>query len=182
MADCAGRRTAAGGVLPTLALRWTPAVYALDKKKFGYGVARSISTGLRLGLFEGIAWLMWNESRNDGLSAQANASILWASTTAGTVTGGVIGHYLGATPGAASMVESGALWSFLTMGLLTVGVLGDEIKGHHFLLAGAIGLNLGAVGSALVAGKTAPNTTRVRYLDWAHCLVAYCSVDCTLLR
>ena len=52
--------------------------------------------GASVRLFEGIAWLMWNESRNDGLSAQANASILWASTTAGTVTGGVIGHYLGA--------------------------------------------------------------------------------------
>ncbi len=160
--------SAAGIILPSLALAGGSAglLYHIDRTPLGYGVARSASTGLRLGLLEGLAWMVWNESRaGSGLGVKVNTSLIWGLSTLGMVGGGYVGHRLGATPGAASMVESGATWSALTSGLLTYGVLGDAVEDEAFFLAAAIGLNLGAVGAGLLAAESAPSIARVRYLD-----------------
>jgi len=159
---------AAGVILPSLALAGGSAglLYYLDQDPLGYGVARSASAGLRLGLYSGISWVTWNESRGtDGLDAKVNASLIWGFSTAGMVGGGLLGQELGATPGAASMVESGGLWASVTSGFLTFGLLGDAIESDTFFLASAIGLNLGALGAGFLAAKSAPSTARVRYLD-----------------
>ena len=159
---------AAGVILPSLALAGGSAglLYYLDQDPLGYGVARSASAGLRLGLYSGISWVTWNQSRNTGgLQPKANASLIWALSTAGMVGGGLLGQELGATPGAASMVESGGLWTSFTSGLLTYGILGDTIESDTFFLASAIGLNLGALGAGFLAADSAPSTARVRYLD-----------------
>lgn len=137
---------------------------------FGYGVPRSVSAGLRLGLLEGALWTAFTQSTvraDDELSVDALFWLNVGSTTAGGVVGGVLGHTYGSTPGAAALVESVGLWSALTGVLLGVGVLGD-LDGESddaVTLMGALALNVGAVGGVVLAADAAPSASRVRYLD-----------------
>lgn len=137
---------------------------------FGYGVPRSVSAGLRLGLLEGALWTGFAQSTvraDDELSVDALFWLNVGATTAGGVLGGVLGHTYGSTPGAAALVESVGLWSALTGALLGVGVLGDfdGESDDAVMLMGALALNLGAVGGVLMAADAAPSPSRVRYLD-----------------
>lgn len=137
---------------------------------FGYGVPRSVSAGLRLGLLEGALWTGFAQSTvraDDELSIDALFWLNVGATTAGGVLGGVLGDTYGSTPGAAALVESVGLWSALTGVLLGIGVLGDfdGESDDAVMLTGALALNLGAVGGILLAADAAPSPSRVRYLD-----------------
>lgn len=132
-----------------------------------YGVPQSIVAGMRIGLFEGLAWSLWNEARardEDTLGTKGVVSVIWALTTAGAVAGGVIGQVFGTSPGKASMVESGALWTGAVAGLL-VGAIADERIDDAALLAAAIGVNLGAIAGFFAASYYEPRVARVRFLD-----------------
>lgn len=164
--------TAAGGILPALALAGGAAglVYAIDAKVgLRYGSAQAISSGLYIGLEEGLAWTLWNQARSDRAdewSDKALAAVLWGTATVGAVAGGVLGQTVGTTPGQASFMGSAALWSGTVAGL-TVGALTglDEDVDEYALLAGALALNAGAVGGALLAPNVSPSIARVRFLD-----------------
>jgi hypothetical protein len=168
VASLAEADSAAGVILPALLFAGGSAgsVYLMDQPSLGYGVARSASAGLKIGLLEGVSWVIWNEARPDSsLDYKINSSLIWGLSTVGMIGGGFLGHHLGATPGAASMVESGATWTGLSTGLLAYGLFGDSVNSDTFFLASAIGLNLGAVGAGFLAGSAAPSVARVRYLD-----------------
>ncbi|MEZ4432806.1 MAG: hypothetical protein R3F65_10360 [bacterium] len=160
-------------VLPGLALGGLVAgglALADDMRPFGYGVPRSVSAGLRLGLLEGVLWTSFAYAtvhRHNEFGPLSAFFLVWLPTTAGAVAGGFIGERIGSTPGAAALVESAGLWSALVGGLVAGGLL-DDFSGRSddaVLLTAALALNAGAIGGALLAAETAPSQARARYVD-----------------
>jgi hypothetical protein len=164
--------SAAGFILPSL-LFGGAAVGAIAfadlRKPLGYGVPQSIVSGLYIGLEEGLVWALWNQARVDysrEWAASTFANVVWGFSTAGAIAGAVVGSVGGTTPGRASWVGSTALWSGLVVGLGAAAISPDnEMQDERALLAGAIGLNAGAVLGALAAGPVSPSIARVRFLD-----------------
>lgn len=165
---------AAGVILPSLALAGAVSgglALADNRSPFGYGVPRSISAGLRLGLLEGALWTGWNQAYSrfdDEWSVEASLTVVWGAATAGAVLGGVLGDRLGATPGAASLVSSAGMWSALVGGLLAYGAttdLGSGAADDVFMLASALSLNVGAGFGVWLASTVEPSADRVLYLD-----------------
>lgn len=134
-----------------------------------YGVAQSMASGMYTGLWQGIAWttyLQASTSRNHQLSAEAYATALWGSATAGALVGGIIGSQSSTTPGRASYVSSAALWPALILGFGVAGLSKDnQYRDDHSLLAASLGATGGAVAGILTAGTVSPTTARVRFLD-----------------
>lgn len=164
--------SAAGGVVPALGLAGAAAlgVYGLDRgRPLRYGVPQSIVTGLYVGLEQGIAWTVWNQSRfrrSESWDADVVASVIFGSATAGGIVGGLIGTAHGTTPGRASFVGSAALWSGVVAGLFTAGVSPDDpSRDDRSWLAAGLGVTMGAIGGALTAGHVSPTIARVRFLD-----------------
>lgn len=166
--------SAAGVILPFLAFSATTAgaiAWADSADAFDYGVPRSISAGLRLGLLEGALWTAWNQAqsrRADEWSVEASVSVVWGATTAGGLIGGLLGARLGTTPGAASLVSSAGLWSALLGGLVAYGATTELEAGEAddiFLLSSALSLNLGVGLGVWLAARAEPSSDRVLYLD-----------------
>ncbi|MCU0654893.1 MAG: hypothetical protein MUF64_06270 [Polyangiaceae bacterium] len=162
----------AGIVLPSLALAGASAgaVALLDRGEgLRYGVPQSIVTGMTLGLQEGLVWSLWNQARvrsDEEWEPSTVATVIWGFSTAGAVAGGLLGTYGGTTPGRASYVGSTGLWGGLLAGLVTRALTEDDTsRDDKSLLAGAIGLNAGAVLGALTATRVSPSIARVRFLD-----------------
>ena len=135
-----------------------------------YGVPQAITTGLELGLAEGSAWTLWNQSHVDSgneWKAGDAALVVWGVTTAGGIAGGTIGAVAGTTPGRTSLVGSAGLWSAVVTGLLSASLSGDDHgqRDDHGLLAAGIGINAGAVAGGLLAGPMSPSVARVRFID-----------------
>ena len=144
-------------------------VAALDNVGDGlkYGVPQSITSGLLIGLMEGVTWTAWNQARvrfDDEWSSETSASVVWGVTTAGAVGGGLVGHYVGTTPGRALWVQSTAMWSGLVLGM-AAGSLGTDNPDDVGLLTGAVALNAGALAGILTAGDVSPRAARVRFID-----------------
>jgi hypothetical protein len=165
-------KDAAGGILPALGFAGAAvaAVALVDGyQTLHYGVPQSIASGMYIGLQEGVVWAFWNQARTtraDEWKASTVATLVWGSTAAGALAGGVVGQVYGSTPGRASFVGSAALWSGLVSGL-TAGAMfpADGAQDDRALLAGAMGLNIGAVLGAVAAGPVSPSIARVRILD-----------------
>lgn len=164
---------AASVVLPALALGAAAAgglALADHYRPFGYGVPRSISAGLRLGLLEGVLWTTFAQvsvRQVNELGDVESFLLVWGPTTLGAVAGGLVGERLGSTPGAAALVESAGLWAAVVGGLLAGGLV-DDIDGENndgIVLSAALALNVGAIGGVFLAAETAPSVARVRYLD-----------------
>jgi hypothetical protein len=163
--------SAAGVVLPIFAFAGagTGLVAAIDLtgRPFRYGVPQSIVSGLYIGLEEGIVLSLWNTAGQsaDQWKAGTTATVIWGTSTAGAVLGGVIGSAVGTTPGRASFVGSSALWGGVLVGMLAGAATPDNSSGQGALLAAGIGLNAGAIGGILAAGPVSPSIARVRFLD-----------------
>jgi hypothetical protein len=162
----------AGFILPSLALGGASAgtVALLDHfDSFGYGVPHSIVSGMYIGLEEGLLWTLWNQAsvdREDEWGMKALSTVIWASTTVGAVTGGVLGSQIGTTPGRASFVSSSATWTGGVIGLATAALSpDDEATDDRALLAAAISLNAVAVAGILAASPVSPTVARVRFID-----------------
>jgi len=164
--------TASMVILPALGLGAAAAgaVALVDgHRKLHYGVPQSIVSGMYIGLEEGIVWALWNQARTaraDEWQGKTVATVIWGMSTAGALAGGVVGQWRGSTPGRASFVGSAAMWSGLISGL-TAGASfpHDVAQDDRALLAGAMGLNIGAVLGAIAAGPVSPSIARVRFLD-----------------
>jgi hypothetical protein len=157
----------AGYILPIigLAAASSAAVYQLDRKPLRYGGAQAITSGLFLGLEEGLTWVMWQQSKyhgGDEYSGKTVSTLLWGASTAGAVLGGVVGQVHGITPGRASLIGSGALWSGLAVGLAVGDATNDSTVG---LFAAGLALNLGAVGAFVMGETFEPSIGRVRFID-----------------
>lgn len=164
--------SAAGFVLPSLGLAGASAlgVYALDSgKPLGYGVPQSMVTGMYIGLYQGIAWTVWNQSQHryyEAWSGKTVATVIWGGATLGLVAGGLLGSQSRTTPGRASFVGSASLWSAVVAGFLASGIAPkDDKQDDRTWLAVALGVNAGAIGGALAAGEVSPSVARVRFLD-----------------
>lgn len=164
--------SAAGAILPALGLAGGAAlgVYALDSgKPLGYGVPQSMVTGMYIGLYEGIAWTVFNQSQHrysESWSGETVATMIWGGATVGLAAGGIVGTARGTTPGRASFVGSASLWSAVVAGFLTSAVVPkDDKQDDRTWLAVALGVNAGAIGGALAAGGVSPTVARVRFLD-----------------
>ncbi|MBT8492055.1 MAG: hypothetical protein KJO07_03260 [Deltaproteobacteria bacterium] len=164
--------SAGAGILPSLALAGVSVggVYILDRQtKLGYGVPQSISTGLSIGLLEGLSWTFWHFSSvnsEDEWSGETIATLIWGAATAGGIIGGVLGHQLGTSPGRAAFLESAARWTGLTAGLALSAIPGDDDqKDDAGFLAGALGLTVGAVGGYFIARTESPSVARARFID-----------------
>lgn len=165
-------RSPSGFIMPALLLAGgsAGAVALLDRGEgMRYGVPQSIVSGLYLGLQEGIVLATWNQARvvrAEEWSEKTVASVIWGFSTVGAVAGGVLGAVGGATPGRASFVGSAGLWGGLLSGLVTAAVVTDDSKADDkALLAGALGLNVGAGLGAYFAKEVSPSIARVRFLD-----------------
>ncbi|MCA9541401.1 MAG: hypothetical protein KC620_21025, partial [Myxococcales bacterium] len=173
LATLADADSAAGYILPALLFAGTAtagiAIADVKADAFGYGVPRTISAGLRVGLMEGVAWTLWHEAAaadGDGWSRETVTTVIWLGPTVGGAIGAVVGHRFSPTPGAAAMVESGALWSALFAGMGVAALVADDDQADDaFMLAAALALNVGAAGGAVLAGVTEPSAARVRFLD-----------------
>jgi hypothetical protein len=135
-----------------------------------YGTAQSISTGMWLGLWQGIAWGTYYQATtywNNEMDPKQYTSLLFATTTAGAITGGLVGTYHSTTPGRAAFVGSSALWPALILGCGVAALSSDDgdTRDDNSLLAASIGLTAGTVTGMLFAGDVAPTTARVRFLD-----------------
>lgn len=136
---------------------------------FAYGRPRTISAGLRIGLMEGLAWMAWYQAQaraDDELSARQASTLVWAGATTGALLGGLAGARLRTTPGRAAFTEAAALWSGAVAGLTTAALAGDdEDADDAFLLATAVGLNVGAATAAWLAGWFNPSADRALFLN-----------------
>jgi hypothetical protein len=165
--------SAAGGILPALGLAGAAAAavaFADSRDAFAYGVPQSITTGLTLGVAEGAAWAVWNQSRvraADEWEDKMLATVIWGASTLGAVAGGAVGALAGTTPGRASMVGSSGIWTGVLSGLAVASLSGNaaDERDDRALLAGALGLNVGAVAGAILAGPVSPSIARVRFMD-----------------
>jgi hypothetical protein len=164
--------SAAGAILPPLLLAGASvgAVALIDSGKgLRYGSAQSISTGMTLGFYQGFAWTTYYQatsSHSDQMDAKNYVTLLWATTTAGALAGGVIGSVSSATPGRAAFVGSATLWPAVVFGFGAAGLSSDDrYRDDHALLATAFGATAGMVGGILTAGPVSPTTARVRFLD-----------------
>ncbi len=164
--------SAAGAILPPLFLAGAAAgaVALIDSGRgLRYGTAQSISSGMSLGFFHGFSWGTYYQatsSYEDQLDVDQYVTLLWGSTTAGAVAGGLIGTLNSTTPGRAAFVSSTTLWSGAILGLGVAGTTADDdgLDDRSFLGA-AFGATAGTVGGILAAGSVAPTTARVRFLD-----------------
>jgi hypothetical protein len=164
--------SAAGVIMPPLLLAGASAglVAFIDSGKgLRYGTAQSISTGMSLGFYQGFAWGTFYQATSthqNQMEAKTYASVLWATTTAGAVAGGVIGTMNSTTPGRAAFVGSATLWPALVLGLGAAGLSGDDhSRDDYALLASAVGTTAGMIGGIFTAGPVSPTTARVRFLD-----------------
>jgi hypothetical protein len=164
--------TIEGAILPPLLLAGASvgAVALIDSGKgLRYGTAQSISTGMTLGFAQGFAWSTYYQATSswyDQMEPETYASVLWATTTVGAVTGGVLGTVNSTTPGRAAFVGSTALWPALVLGLGAAGLSPDDnYRDDNALLASAIGATAGTLGGVFAAGAVSPSTARVRFLD-----------------
>ena len=164
--------SAAGVVLPMLlsagavggTLAW------LDSRDtFGYGHPRAISTGLLIGMMEGLAWMSWYQAEatyENELDEEGAAGLVWGLSTVGLATGAILGAKLRTTPGRMAFVSSGALWSAAVVGLSAASIVGEEEEADDaFLLATALALNAGAAAAAWLGSELNPSADRVLYLD-----------------
>jgi len=163
----------AGAVLPPLLFAGASAgiVGLVDSGKgLRYGAAQSTSTGMWLGFWQGFAWGTYYQAESsyqNQMSSQAYATLLFGTTTAGAITGGLIGSLTQTTPGQSAFVGSTALWPALIFGIGTAALSSDNngSRDDHAMLAASLGLTGGTVVGALTAGTVAPTTARVRFLD-----------------
>lgn len=163
-------KTPAAGILPTIALTAASVgtVIALDSGRgFRYGVAQSIVSGLYIGLESGIAWTVWHNNRKGekDLEAKEQGTIIWAMSTAGALTGGILGQVLGTTPGRSSWVGSTALWSGLIFAFTTGALVKEDDFPPEVFAAAGVGLGLGTVTGLATASVASPSIARVRFLD-----------------
>lgn len=165
--------TAATGILPTLALTAgsVGTVMALDSGKRGlrYGVPQSIVSGLYVGLEQGVMWTYFvaASSDHDGKPdppASTYSTLLWASSTAGAVAGGILGEKIGTTPGRASWVGSTTLWTGL-VSALTAGATAGDSNATAVPITGIVGLAVGTAIGFGTASSVSPPISRVRLLD-----------------
>ncbi len=164
-------RSVAGYVLPMIGTAGlgTGLVYAADRGKgIPYGVPQSITTGMYLGLEQGLLWTIWQESktRSDRWEESTIATVIWASSTLGGVAGGLIGANTNATPGRASWVGSAGLWTGAVAGLVGLAAHGTG-RGEEgsFALSAAVGVAAGAVTGLATAVAVSPSIARVRFID-----------------
>jgi hypothetical protein len=165
--------TTAGAILPALGLAGAVAggVAAVDtNKRFRYGVPQSIVSGGYIGLEEGLVLTFWKQSivaREDAWSSETVATVIWGFTTAGIAVGGIVGNFVGTTPGRASFVGSAASWTGALAGFMAGALTSSDSDSQddNAWLAAAIGLNAGAVAGIFAAGPISPSIARVRFLD-----------------
>jgi hypothetical protein len=163
-------KTAAAGILPTLALTGASigTIAALDSGRgFRYGVPQSIVSGMYIGLEQGIAWTVWHNNRKGetDLEGKTQGAILWSLTTAGAVTGGLMGQYIGTTPGRAAWVGSSALWTGLLTGFVTGAIVEKDDPPPAAFAATGVGLTIGTGIGIASASAVSPTISRVRYID-----------------
>jgi hypothetical protein len=161
-------KSAGSAIMPPLIFAGVSAgaVALLDKAvNLRYGVAQSIVSGLYVGLEEGIAWCLWHEAsavRSSEWGAKAVTTLILGMGTAGAIAGGVVGSYLGTTPGRAALMGSAAMWSGLVAGTLVGGLTKND---DPAMLSAAIMLNVGAVAGVLAGAQVSPSIARVRFID-----------------
>lgn len=162
----------AGVVVPPLLLAGAAVggVALLDRGKgLRYGAAQSIATGMTIGFWQGFAWSTYYQATSaydSQMEAESYVSLLWATTTAGAVAGGIIGSVNSTTPGRAAFVGSATLWPAAVFGLGAAALSSsDDYQDDRAMLASALGASLGTVGGVLLAGSVSPTTARVRFLD-----------------
>jgi hypothetical protein len=161
-------RTPAAAILPGLALTAgsVGTVLALDSGRgFHYGVPQSIVSGMWIGFEHGLVWTTWHNSRpaREDLDTKAHATILWGLSTAGAVTGGILGEVLGTTPGRSAWVGSTTLWTGALSGFATGGLV--EHGATTALAVAGIGLTAGTGIGLLSARAVSPPIGRVRLID-----------------
>ena len=160
--------SAAGYILPPLGLAAAEAgIVALVDYTIGfrYGVPQSTVSGMYIGYEEALAWLLWHEAHYPNSTkwgGKTVTTLTWGLGTAGALTGGVVGTFLGTTPGRAAFMGSAALWSGAVVGTLAGAI---DKAADTGLLAAGIALNLGAIGGALLGAEVSPSIARVRFID-----------------
>lgn len=158
-----------------LAAAGATTVALLDRgRPLRYGVPHSIATGLYVGLEAGVFTGLLTTPIETYMIKPAPAALMWGASAAGAVTGGLVGHAIGTTPGRASLVLSGALWGGVSLGFATGGVVGlatgaTDIQGENvqrgIAIGGLVGTSAGAIGAGLLAGGMSPSIARVRFID-----------------
>lgn len=141
-----------------------------------YGVPQSISSGLHLGIEQGIFWSLWDASRTyvTTPSYLHTAGTLWGFSVAGAVAGGVVGGTLKVTPGQASWVGTISLWPALVLGSISLAATGADATNASIVLGernfGMVGgiTSLAGIGvGALTAHFVQPSIARARFIDLA---------------
>jgi hypothetical protein len=157
-----------GAVLPPLLMAgaFAGTVALLDKTlNLRYGVAQSMVAGLYIGIEEALCWSLWHEAHSPYSSEWGEKTVttlILGVGTLGAVAGGVVGSYLGTTPGRASLMGSAAMWSGLVAGTLVGGL---TEKDDTALLSSAIVLNAGAIAGVVAGSMVSPSIARVRFVD-----------------
>ncbi len=139
---------------------------------FRYGVPQSITSGMYIGLEQGLFWALWDAARDNGAQYLRTTATVWGFTTAGALTGGIVGGLAKTTPGQASWVGTFALWSGVILGSSALAVTATDDTGQARLqgernlgLVGGIA-QLGGIGvGALSAAWIQPSVSRSRYID-----------------
>lgn len=179
-----------GGALAAGGVFWLDAA-----DSFAYGVPQSISTGLLIGLEEGILWASyWDATkRNSGTprvfdppaerdpeygypengyqeeyeSGLSDAE--FASVVWGSATAGALVGGLVGSSAPTTPGRSAYVGSLGTwsgvLGLLLPGAASEDAEDTAILLTGGVLLNAGVVAGLLTAGDVSPSEGRVRFAD-----------------
>jgi hypothetical protein len=141
-----------GGALGALS------VFALDESdSLPLGVPTAISTGLLIGLGEGL--LGYGAFGLDLQHHNQPLGIVWVSTIAGAGIGAALGYGLRPSRGQTRLVLSGGLWGLWGVG---VGLLAAETSDAETILQWLFAAyNTGIVGAAILAAVTDMSEGRV---------------------
>jgi hypothetical protein len=143
-------------------------------KKFKYGSAQSITTGLTVGFGEGMAMALWagNRTSSSFSTYRKFTSYVWGLSTAGIVAGSVVAATIPTTPGRSSWVGSTALAGGVFLGGLAGAFTPQSTPGNDdslrsFGLTAALGGLAGVGAGILTAPMLSPSISRVRFIDLA---------------
>ena len=141
-------------------------------KKFKYGGAQSITTGLTIGFGEGLAMALWagNRTESSFSTYRKFTSYVWGLSTAGIVAGSIVAATLPTTPGRSSWVGSTALAGGLFVGGLAGAFTPNTTPNNDdsvrsFGLTAAIAGLAGVGAGILTAPLLSPSISRVRFID-----------------